>query len=221
MPTAGTYTFDSPYGIYPPTELSTWIRMEETLPGQESSTTNRNNDIAPKPPSSIAINNNSTTQPTSTTDNHSTTDSSSFISTSDNTTIQPFSTTTIMNRSNSLSFPTTLNNFSLQFPVTRDIIRLLILTLTKGINMTYLGQDLSIQRKFLIFDFQALLEDMKNSMTKCYEVFKDDNTTSYISALVKCTENGKNIEKDISEFVSECCGNEDSLEDIIAEAEIF
>lgn len=53
MPVTGTYIFDSPYEIYPPTELFVWVRAEETCPSQQkqtSSITNRNNDTALKPP---------------------------------------------------------------------------------------------------------------------------------------------------------------------------
>lgn len=218
MLVACTYTFDFPYEIYPPTELSVWVQVEETCPNQQnqtSSTTNWNNDTALKPPSSIAINNNSTSSIT-TANNNLTTHPSSLTKTSDNITIKPVPSTVSISSSGSLSSHATINNFSLQLlPAPRDIIRLLILTLSKGAKMKYMKHDISAENKFFLFDFQTLLEEMKESMEKYYQTLENTNTESLKSKLITSIQTGKDIEKEISELVGQCCDNGDSLEDIL------
>lgn len=61
-------------------------------------------------------------------------------------------------------------------------------------------------------------------MEKCYQVSENPNyTKTPISELITYTETRKRIEKNISEFVGNCYGNRDLLEDITAEdhAEFF
>lgn len=166
----------------------------------------------------LAINNNSTIQSTSitTTNNNLTIHPSSLTETSDNITIKPVPTTASISSSGSLSSPATINNFSLQSPpFPRDIIRLLILTLSKGTKMTYMKQDISAENQFLLFDFQTLLEEMEESMEKCYQTLENTNTKFLKSKLITCIQTGKDIEKEISELVGQYCDNGDSLEDIL------
>lgn len=45
--------------------------------------------------------------------------------------------------------------------------------------------------------------------------FGNTNTESLKSKLITSIQTGKDIEKEISELVGQCCGNGDSLEDIL------
>lgn len=75
--------------------------------------------------------------------------------------------------------------------------------------------DISAENQFLLFDFQTLLEEMKESMEKCYQTLENANTESLKSKLITSIQTGKDIEKKISELVGQCCDNGDSLEDIL------
>lgn len=222
------YTMDSPHGVYPHPEVSMWLQVEDINSSQHnelsSAMSNQYNITAPKPTSSIIINNNSTIQPTSigtaANNNLNTTYSSSLTERSNNTNIQPSPTTntTSMSSFGSSSPPARINNFSLEPPPTpRNTIRLLMLTLLKGSNMSYHKQDIIISDKLLLFDFHALLKQMEESVKKCYQNLENTNTTIPISELISCTQTEKDIKKDISRYVGQCCGNGDSLEDILKE----
>ncbi len=81
--------------------------------------------------------------------------------------------------------------------------------------MKYMKHDISAENQFLLFDFQTLLEEMKESMEKCYQTLENANTESLKSKLITSIQTGKDIEKKISELVGQCCDNGDSLEDIL------
>lgn len=87
--------------------------------------------------------------------------------------------------------------------------------------MSYHKQDIIISDKSLLFDFHTLLEQMEESMKKCYQNLENTNTTIPISELISCTQTGKDIEKDIFRYVGQFCGNGDSLEDILKENHTF
>lgn len=219
---------DSPNGVSPPTKVSIWIQVEETSNNQHnqtfSITATQIDTILLNSPFSITINHKSTIQPTSTgtiaANNNLITHSSSLAKTSNNITIQPFPSTTITTSVGSLSPPTTINNSFLQPLFTpQDKIRILMFTLQKGSEMSYKNQDIIMSDKFLLFDFHALLEQLEESMKKCYQILENINTTtiSIYSELISCTQTGKNIEKDISKYVTQCCGSngDDSSKDIL------
>lgn len=81
--------------------------------------------------------------------------------------------------------------------------------------MTYMKQDISAENQFLLFDFQMLLEEMEESMEKCYQTLENTNTESLKSKLIIRIQTGKDIEKEISELVDQYYDNGDSLEDIL------